>query len=161
MSSESKQPAPAAPVVPSGASAKDRTERIQVLSREECLELLATTTVGRIAFADSDGPQLVPVNFTLIRDAVYFRTLPHGFLSQLRGGPHPAAFGVDHHDEAFQTGWNVTIRGSASQVEDRATINSVLGHPSLRPWAGGVRPMVMRVTIDSIDGRRVWGAWGR
>jgi nitroimidazol reductase NimA-like FMN-containing flavoprotein (pyridoxamine 5'-phosphate oxidase superfamily) len=131
--------------------------RISTLPREECLELLNTTTVGRLAFVDVFGPQLVPVNFALIGDVIYFRTLHDGYLAQLRTGSHPVAFGVDHHDDLYRDGWNVTVRGPVRQVEDRATINMVLGHGRLRPWAGGVRPMVMRITIDSIDGRRVSG----
>lgn len=131
--------------------------RIRPLPRDECLDLLGTTTVGRVAFIGDDGPELVPVNFALIDGVIYFRTLPDGFLSQLRSGSHRVAFGVDHHDDLYRNGWNVTVKGVIRQVEDRATINLVLGHARLRPWAGGVRPMVMRVSIDEIDGRRVSG----
>jgi nitroimidazol reductase NimA-like FMN-containing flavoprotein (pyridoxamine 5'-phosphate oxidase superfamily) len=139
-----------------GPAGPDRTEgRVRSLPREECLELLTTTTVGRLAFVDADGQQLVPVNFVLIDDTIYFRTLPDGFLSQLPDGSHPVAFGVDHHDDLYRNGWNVTVRGAVRQVEDRATIDVVLGHSRLRPWAGGVRSMVMAVSIDSVDGRRV------
>ena len=45
----------------------------------------------------------------------------------------------NHHEDASHRGWNVTARGSARRVEDRATINKVLGNPNLQPWAGGVR----------------------
>jgi hypothetical protein len=65
------------------------------------------------------------------------------------------AFGVNHHDAMFRNGWNVTVKGRAEHVEDRATINKVLSHERLRPWAGGVRPLVLRVTVDAIDGRSV------
>ncbi|KQX76539.1 pyridoxamine 5'-phosphate oxidase family protein [Aeromicrobium sp. Root472D3] len=129
---------------------------IREIAHQECLELLTTTTVGRVAFVGPDGVELVPVNFALIGGVVYFRTLPDGFLAQLARRTR-VAFGVDHHDDTYRDGWNVTVKGTASQVEDRATINLVLGHGRLRPWAGGVRPMVVRVEIDSIAGRRVSG----
>ncbi len=128
---------------------------ISVLPEDECRELLSTTTVGRIAFVNDDGQQLVPVNFVLIDDAIYFRTLSDGFLAQLARNHNDVAFGVDHHADNYRHGWNVTVKGSAAEAEDRATINLVLAHPRLRPWAGGVRPMVIRVNIDSIAGRRV------
>lgn len=131
--------------------------RITDLSEQECRTLLATTTVGRIAFADDDGQQLVPVNFAYLDGAIYFRTLADGFLAGLARHDRGVAFGVDHHDDMFPEGWNVTVKGTAEQVEDRATINKVLSHERLRPWAGGVRPLVMRVTVDSIAGRRVHG----
>lgn len=128
---------------------------ISQLPEDECRALLTTTTVGRIAFVDDDGQELVPVNFACIDDAIYFRTLPDGFLSTLAHGHRDVAFGVDHHDSMYRNGWNVTVKGRAEQVEDRATINKVLGHERLRPWAGGTRPLVIRVTIDAIDGRKV------
>lgn len=124
------------------------------LPEDECLALLGTTTVGHIAFVDDEGQQLVPVNFALIDECIYFRTLPEGFLSSLAKGHGDVAFGVDHAD-VFRDGWNVTVRGTARGVEDRATINKVLSHARLRPWAGGVRPLVIEVTPTSIAGRRV------
>lgn len=132
-----------------------REGRISVLPEDECWDLLSTTTVGRIAFVNDEGQQLVPVNFAVIDRAIYFRTLPDGFLAQLARDHDDVAFGVDHHADMYRHGWNVTVKGAASEVEDRATINLVLSHARLRPWAGGTRPMVIRVNIDSIDGRRV------
>ena len=129
---------------------------IAELPEDECLALLGTTTVGRIAFVNDEGQQLIPVNFALIDGAIYFRTLPDGFLSSLARGHQDVAFGVDHQD-VFREGWNVTVRGPAREVEDRATINKVLGHHQLKPWAGGVRPLVIEITLNSIAGRRVSG----
>lgn len=136
---------------------EDHPGSIKQLPDDECRALLTTTTVGRIAFTDDDGQQLVPVNFAYLDEAIYFRTLPDGFLSTLARGHHDVAFGVDHHDPMYRSGWNVTVKGRAEHVEDRVTINKVLGHERLRPWAGGVRPLVIRVTIDHIDGRKVTG----
>ncbi len=128
--------------------------RINVLPDAECMALLSTTTVGRVAFVNDDGQQLVPVNFALIGASIYFRTLPDGFLSQLAHGHPDVAFGVDHAD-VYRHGWNVTVKGPAALVEDRVTINTVLSHGRLRPWAGGIRPLVIGVAIRSIAGRSV------
>lgn len=134
----------------------DDSGSIVELPEEECLALLETTTVGRIAFVDDEGQQLVPVNFAVMDGAIYFRTLPDGFLSRLALGHEDVAFGVDHQD-IFRDGWNVTVRGAARGVEDRATINAVLSNHRLKPWAGGVRPLVIKITPASIAGRRVSG----
>lgn len=131
-----------------------RRGSITELPEDECLALLDTTTVGRIAFVNDQGQQLVPVNFALIDGAIYFRTLPDGFLSGLARGHDDVAFGVDYYN-VFRKGWNVTVRGAAHEVEDRATINKVLSHHRLNPWAGGVRPLVIKITPTSIAGRRV------
>lgn len=124
------------------------------LPEDECLALLGTTTVGRIAFVDDEGQQLVPVNFVMIDGVIYFRTLPDGFLSTLAKGHADVAFGVDHSD-VFRNGWNVTVRGTSRGVEDHAMLDNVLANSRLRPWAGGVRPLVVEITPTSIAGRRV------
>lgn len=134
-----------------------RDGKIVELSHDECRALLATTTVGRIAFVDDDGQQLVPVNFAYLEGAIYFRTLPEGFLSRLGQGDPAVAFGVDHHDDMYRDGWNVTVKGHVEHVEDQETIDMVLAYERLRPWAGGARPMVLRVNVDSVDGRKVIG----
>ncbi|MEJ7634944.1 pyridoxamine 5'-phosphate oxidase family protein [Aeromicrobium sp.] len=126
------------------------------LSEEECRALLEVTTVGRVAFVDAEGQQLIPLNFAVLNGDIYFRTSPDSVLAQLADGHPDVAFGVDHHD-VFRVGWNVTVRGPAVGVTDAATIDRVMGHHQLRPWAGGVRPIVVKVTLKSIDGRRVLG----
>jgi nucleotide-binding universal stress UspA family protein/nitroimidazol reductase NimA-like FMN-containing flavoprotein (pyridoxamine 5'-phosphate oxidase superfamily) len=98
------------------------TGQIRTLTPEACMELLTTTTVGRLAFVDDGTPQLVLVNFALLNGSIYFRTLPDGYLSRLALGDHPVAFGVDNHDDVFRRGWNVTVRGTVRRVEDRATV---------------------------------------
>lgn len=133
----------------------DAQGSIVELPEDECRELLTTTTVGRIAFVDDDGQQLVPVNFAYLDGAIYFRTLTDGFLAGLARRDIGVAFGVDHHDAMYRGGWNVTVKGRAEQVEDQPTIDAVLAHTRLRPWAGGDRPLVIRVTVDHIAGRKV------
>jgi nitroimidazol reductase NimA-like FMN-containing flavoprotein (pyridoxamine 5'-phosphate oxidase superfamily) len=132
------------------------TSQLETLSERECFDLLGTTTVGHIAFVDQDGQQLIPANFAVLDGLLFLRTAPGGILSQLTHGDHEVAFGIEHHD-VFRQGWNVTVRGTAAGVEDRATINQVLGHKRLRPWAGGVRPLVIKITPRSLAGRRVRG----
>jgi len=122
------------------------------LDRERCLQLLTTTTVGRIAFVDDQGVQLVPVNFALLDDAIYLRTLADGFIAGSIG--HPVAFGVDYHGASFRLGWNVTVKGIVEEVTDEATRERVMTYERLDPWAGGDRTLVLRIGIDSIDGRR-------
>lgn len=131
------------------------TGSLTEMTATECLEIIGTTTVGVIAFVDAEGQQLIPVNFIVLDGLIYFRTVFNGFLSELSLGHDDVAFGAVHQDDASHSGWNVTARGSARGVEDRATINKVLSNPSLRPWAGGVRPTVIEVRPTSLAGRRV------
>ena len=64
------------------------------LTTEECLELLATVTVGRIAVAvPGEAPVVVPVNFAMEEDVIVFRSDEGSKLDALR--LHPASFQVD------------------------------------------------------------------
>ncbi|EFQ82945.1 pyridoxamine 5'-phosphate oxidase family protein [Aeromicrobium marinum DSM 15272] len=129
-------------------------ETFRVLSEPECRELLTTTTVGRVAFVDAAGIHLVPLNFAVIDDLVFFRTSPDSLLAGLPEAGE-IAFGVDHHAELFRHGWNVTVKGSASRVTDPEQIRTVLATARLRPWAGGERDVVIALEPRSIEGRRV------
>lgn len=129
---------------------------VEKLTEVECLALLRMTSIGRIAYVDANGQQLIPVNFILLDGRVYFRTLTTGILSKLARGHDDVAFGVDHFDVSTRSGQNVTVRGSAREVEDRANISKVLSNPGVEPWAGGLRPMVIEICPVSIDGRRVF-----
>ena len=129
---------------------------LEELTETECLELLSTTKVGLVAFVNTEGQQLIPVNFIVLDGLIYIRTVHTGILFELARGHDDVAFGADHHEDAFRRGWNVTARGNARRVEDRATINKVLGNPNLRPWAGGVRSTVIEIRPRSLAGRRIF-----
>ena len=89
--------------------------RIREMSEAECREMITTTTVGRIAFVDDDGQQLIPVNFAFIDEAIYFRTLSDGFLAQLARKQSEVAFGVDHHDDTYRLVGTSQSRASSSR----------------------------------------------
>jgi uncharacterized protein len=116
------------------------------LTVDECLELLASTTIGRIAVAGPDGPPLVvPVNFVLEGDVVVFRTAPGAKLDALRR--HRASFQVDWIDPLHPVRWSVLVQGlafegSAPDVE-------------LEPWEGGPKRYWIRLVPSAITGRRL------
>jgi nitroimidazol reductase NimA-like FMN-containing flavoprotein (pyridoxamine 5'-phosphate oxidase superfamily) len=131
------------------------TENIRTIPEQQCRELLTTTTVGRVAFVDDDGQQLIPLNFAVIDDEIYFRTAPESLLDGLAGGHRDVAFGVDYHSGSSRDAWNVTVRGSTSRVSDPDVYQQVMSWPRLRPWAGGERGVVIHLKVRSIAGRRV------
>ena len=51
------------------------------LAYAECLDLLATDTVGRVAFTTPQGPRIVPVNYALEGAALEFRTTANSELA--------------------------------------------------------------------------------
>lgn len=126
----------------------------RTLATDECMELLGTTTVGRVAFTDAEGQQLIPLNFAVIDSEVYFRTSTNSVLDVLAQGADDVAFGVDYYSE-YRDGWNVTVKGATARVSDPALYEQVMSWSRLRPWAGGERGEVIHLTARSIGGRRV------
>jgi hypothetical protein len=133
------------------------TEHLRTLAEHECWELMSSTTVGRVAFADAGGLQLIPLNFAVIDSQIYFRTSTDSVLDELAQGLDDVAFGVDFHASSYREGWNVTVKGSTSRVAEPGLYEQVMTWSRLRPWAGGDRGVVIRLEVRSIEGRRVHG----
>jgi nitroimidazol reductase NimA-like FMN-containing flavoprotein (pyridoxamine 5'-phosphate oxidase superfamily) len=121
---------------------------LRELSEEDCYALLSTGTVGRLAFTNAQGLQLIPVNFVVSDGIVYFRTSEASVLADLAEGSHEVAFGVDYRDDLYQTGWSVTVNGSTHAAEEEPV-------ELPRPWAPGKRDLVIALTPRQITGRKV------
>ncbi|HUH08612.1 MAG TPA: pyridoxamine 5'-phosphate oxidase family protein [Egibacteraceae bacterium] len=125
---------------------------LEALSVDECLQLLATRSVGRIAFAHDGDPQIFPVNYQLHEGAIVFRTDYGGLLDAIHLSI--AAFEVDAIDPEYRTGWSVVVHGRAEEVWKPAELVP-LRTLNLRPWAPGARDHYVRIFPRSITGRRI------
>jgi uncharacterized protein len=130
------------------------------LTREECLELLASHSFGRLAVNGSgDLPPLIrPINyaFDTASQSVVFRTDPGSKLyGVIRSAT--AAFEIDGVDEASHTGWSVVIHGVTDEVTDAssAQLDERLG---LESWAPGEKAHWVRIRAWTVSGRRIIGA---
>ncbi len=119
------------------------------LDRDECLELLASTPVGRVAYCDDEGPVVIPVNHVVEGEDVLFR-ISGGSVMARRLGP-VAAFQVDAFDDFRESGWSVLVRGRVSWVDLDGTPDEA--RPT--PWAEGLRDLLVRITPTTITGRRL------
>ena len=121
------------------------------IPREECLRLLASQIIGRVAVADFNGPPLVvPVNFVLDGEAVVFRT-DYGSkfrLAVLREAP--VSFEVDGVDPGQRTGWSVLLQGPATELPEGEAQGL-----RLQPFAPGGKTHWVRIEPQSITGRRI------
>lgn len=119
------------------------------LAQEECLRLLGTHGVGRIAVATPGAaPFVVPVNYLLDGEAVVFRSGPGSKLRELRGTP--VSFQVDEIDPLHRTGWSVLVRGWAYQ-----TTRWEIDHLNLEAWAPGDKGHWVRIVPEAKSGRRI------
>lgn len=120
------------------------------LSPDECIELLGSCPVGRIAYSVEGGPVVLPVNHVLDGGDILFRTSPHTELGRRMISGH-VAFQVDHFDETDRTGWSVLVRGAAEYDDSDVSIPE--DHPA--PWADGTRNLVVRIRPRLVTGRRL------
>lgn len=125
------------------------SSKLHELGREECLQLLQSQQVGRIAFADDSGPDLLPVNYVMDGDDILLTTTGYGAIARAATGAR-VAFEIDAIDAIDEAGWSVVVRG-------RATRESPFDIPAERPqsWADGTRTYVLRIASDLITGRRL------
>jgi hypothetical protein len=129
------------------------TAGLRILSRGECLALLAAAPVGRIVFTDRALPAVQLVNYLLDGDHIVIRTRAG---SKLAAAARRAvvAFEIDEIDAADHAGWTVTVVGEATVVRAPEEVSRLAALP-LRPWAPGVREDFIRVKVDLVDGRRL------
>lgn len=126
--------------------------RLTMLSSGECYELLASRSVGRVAFVVDGAPSVAPVNHRVDGDDIVFRTSPHSELG--RSMAHgPVAFQVDEFDDFSQSGWSVLMQGYAAYDD----ADSVPPDARPRPWAEGVRGLTVRIRPLQVTGRRLIG----
>ncbi|HXM56671.1 MAG TPA: CBS domain-containing protein [Candidatus Dormibacteraeota bacterium] len=126
---------------------------IEVLSERECLELLRSHRVGRIALVDHGQPLIFPVNYAADDRAVVFRTAPGIKLTE--APMSRVAFEIDEVDQAAGTAWSVMARGVAYDV------TSALDHLSeglrelvVEPMAPGERRNWVAIVWRELSGRR-------
>lgn len=127
---------------------------LEVLNLPQCLALLRSRAVGRVAYIDSGQPVIVPVNHVVDGASVVFRSLSGGKLDAGVLG-QPVAFQMDDHDAARATGWSVLVRGRAMLVEDAEDTDRL--ETELASWA---MPQTnagtwLRIVADEISGRRI------
>lgn len=130
------------------------TNGLEVMTPQDCLRLLGSVSVGRIAYTDQALPAVQPVTFLLDNDALLVRT---GEGAQLAGAARNAvvAFQVDDLDPETRSGWAVMVVGYAQEITDPDEVRRMKQLP-LRAWFTTDHDHFIRVSIELIDGRRLY-----
>ena len=128
------------------------------LSYRQCEAILRAGVVGRIAVWADGGPHIMPMNYSVVEEAIIMRTAPDGVLG--RNAPHASVvFEVDHFDYAYHRGCSVSARGETEIVKDRAELAHVDSVWEPRPWARGDRSLVLRLPWTELSGRQLGHGW--
>ena len=128
---------------------------IQTLSPQECLQLLAQRSVGRVAFTERALPSIRPVNYALVGRHIVLRTRADGLAARLDG--QVVAFEVDDVDAELETGWSVVATGSARVLREPGELARIDAVP-LAAWAGADHATTVWITVGDLQGRRVGSA---
>ena len=142
---------------PEPAQAGGSSTVIVDLDRPECLRLLASNGIGRVAVSVTGGdtPMIRPVNYVfdessksvLIRSD--FGSKLHALLSSAK-----AAFEIDGIESAGRVGWSVIVMGVSEEIANPAELRRIdsLG---LEPWAPGHKGHWIRIRANTVSGRRI------
>jgi hypothetical protein len=131
-------------------------DALVVLDEAECRELLTTMVVGRVAVTTPQGPRIVPVNYSVHKNRIVFRTAAYSELATYAKG-QPIAFEADHLDPVHHRGWSVIAHGSCAVVEDPDLLHWASAQWAPEPWAGGDRHVILMLAWSELTGRRVGG----
>lgn len=138
---------------PSPARLRDRYG-LEVLTRQECMDLLRGGGLGRIG-AEVDGrPVILPVAYGLLGTDIVFRTGIGSRLS-LATSVGVVAFEADAYDQSTGRGWSVSITGRSSLLLVAEAGPAVADVPLIGPPTLRDAPHVVRIAADIVTGRRI------
>ncbi|GAA3113937.1 hypothetical protein JOF29_003666 [Kribbella aluminosa] len=127
--------------------------RLEMVSPADCLRLLGSVPLGRLVYTSGGLPAVRLVNFVLDDDTVVLSTASGDKLRAAERGD-VVAFEADDVDLERHVGWTVTAIGHLSVVP--AEEIEVFRHSlPLHSWLPVDAPYLLRLGIESVDGRRL------
>jgi nitroimidazol reductase NimA-like FMN-containing flavoprotein (pyridoxamine 5'-phosphate oxidase superfamily) len=123
---------------------------VQVLSNDECWELLLSSSFGRLAAAVADDIEIFPLNFVAADQRLLFRTAEGTKLLALTVNNKV----VLETDAIGRTdAWSVVVKGIARVLDTQAEIDAANALP-LRPLVPTLKYIWVEVTPTEVSGRR-------
>lgn len=124
-----------------------------VLPPDECIELLRSRSLGRIAICSAALPVILPVNYVVIGDQIVLRTR-RGTRLALATRNAIVAFEVDEIHGVAGEGWSVMVQGLAREVTDPPELAEARAAVLAR-WIDPFDGRYVGISIDVITGRRI------
>lgn len=130
----------------------------QDLPYSACRSLLGSGVVGRVAVTTPTGPRIITVNYSVVDEAIFFRTTPDSVLGTYAVNS-PVAFQVDNFDYEYHRGWSVMAIGRGQAVEEPDEVVHIRAVWEPRPWAAGDRQLYVRLPWEELSGRQLGSGW--
>ncbi|GGM68093.1 pyridoxamine 5'-phosphate oxidase family protein [Dactylosporangium sucinum] len=126
--------------------------QLRSLSRERCLELLASVPVGRVVFTQRALPAIRPVNHLLDDGTIVIRTNLGAALGSTAtaNGPVVVAYEADTIDVGAHAGWTVVVTGTARLILDEERVARY--ERLLQPWVDDTMNCVVGIDCDLVTG---------
>jgi uncharacterized protein len=125
---------------------------LEILTKADCMNLLETVSIGRVAVSLGALPVILPVNFTMVDGDIVIRTTPGTKLDAATTNA-VVAFEVDGFDPTDHDGWSVLVQGVAEEVTDPDEIRT-LDRVTHAAWSGATGRFV-RIGTRILSGRRL------
>lgn len=130
---------------------------LEILDEDECLSLLRTAVIGRIALTVDALPVVLPVNFVYADGSIVISTAEG---TKLRAATRHAvvAFEVDAIDPLYHEGWSVLVTGEAQEIVDPHELEAARRLPLLA-WGlkDGASVHFVKIEPALVSGRRLLG----
>ncbi|MFJ1704991.1 pyridoxamine 5'-phosphate oxidase family protein [Kitasatospora sp. NPDC088346] len=121
-------------------------------TREQSLDLLRQTVIGRLIHTDDAMPAVTPACFTLDGVGEVVVPLPAGWRVDVMDG-EVVGFQADRFDERTLRGWTVLVVGRSRLVTDPAEV-AELRRRGPRPWGRGPATDYLSIHPELVTGRR-------
>ena len=129
----------------------ENSDAVTVLTDRQCWDRLAEQQLGRLVTHVGDVLDVFPVNYTVDRDGIVFRTAEGSKLTELTINEQ-VLFEVDEYTDT--DAWSIVVRGHAHRLETTEEV-AAADRLALKPWVPTLKYNYVRIVPTSLSGRDV------
>jgi nitroimidazol reductase NimA-like FMN-containing flavoprotein (pyridoxamine 5'-phosphate oxidase superfamily) len=137
----------------------DSRQRLAELDRDECIRLLGSTKLGRLAVLPptwSGAPVIRPVSYAFdpSSQSIVFRSAQGSKFTALLLSK-AAAFEIDGLEPTGDSGWSVIVQGPIEEIDSPTEIRRLERLGLRTPVAAEEKTHWMRIRATAVTGRRI------
>lgn len=125
---------------------------MDVLTDEQCWELLGANQIGRLATVVGGRVDIFPINYVVHEGEIYFKTAEGSKLASVMAH-HEVAFEIDGYNETTNEAWSVVMAGLGRVLSHDDELDAAETLP-LFPWNTAPKNRYVVIEPTEISGRR-------